>query len=340
MMARGLLALSSLALLGAVAVRASVPETGPISVHEEVVTQDRLPRALSGFGFFADPAMQEPAPGVIPYRLNTPLYSDGADKLRFIYVPQGEQLRADGEGLLKFPVGTALIKTFAFGEGDARRLIETRVMLHRADGWLALPYKWNEGQSDARLVVAGGRMPVTTPTGEEISYRIPNKNQCKECHGLDGEVIPLGPKARNLSHDWLEGMVSSAKLDHLPDTHDTMPLWEERESADLNLAARAYLDANCAHCHRPGATASNSGLDLRWEQDDPESIGIMKRPVAAGRGAGGLLYSIVPGDPDNSILLYRLNSTEPGIAMPELGKGTVDRDGVSIVRRWIEEMHQ
>jgi uncharacterized repeat protein (TIGR03806 family) len=334
MIARGLLALSALALLGAVAVRATVP----IVVQESVILEDRMPRVISEFGFFADHALQVPTAGVIPYRLNTPLYSDGADKLRFIYVPQGSQLGADGQGLLRFPVGTALIKTFAFGEGDDRKLIETRVMLHRADGWIALPYKWNDEQSEARLVVAGGRMPVTTPSGEEISYRIPNKNQCKECHGLDGEVIPLGPKARNLSHDWLNGMVASAKLDGMPATHDTMPLWEDRETADLNDAARAYLDVNCAHCHRPGATASNSGLDLLWEQDDPESIGIMKRPVAAGRGAGGLLYSIVPGQPDKSILLYRLDSIEPGVAMPELGKGTVDRDGVSIVRRWIEEM--
>lgn len=335
MRGRNLLALGSLALLGAVAVKA----TAPSSVQEEVILEDRLPRAISEFGFFADPASQLPARDVVPYRLNTPLFSDGADKLRFIYVPQGAQLEADGEGLLQFPIGTALIKTFAFGEGDARRLIETRVMLLRADGWIALPYRWNDDQSDARLVVAGGRLPITTPSGEEISYRIPNKNQCKECHGLNGEVIPLGPKARNLSHEWLEGMVSKARLDRMPGVHDTMPLWEERERADLDDTARAYLDVNCAHCHRPGATASNSGLDLRWEQEDPGAIGIMKRPVAAGRGAGGLLYSIVPGDPERSILLYRLDSIEPGVAMPELGKGTIDQDGVTIVRRWIKEMN-
>ncbi|HAU22412.1 MAG TPA: hypothetical protein DCS24_07430 [Erythrobacter sp.] len=335
MRGRNLLALGSLALLGAVAVKA----TAPSSVQEEVILEDRLPRAISEFGFFADPASQLPARDVVPYRLNTPLYSDGADKLRFIYVPQGAQLEADGEGLLQFPIGTALIKTFAFGEGDARRLIETRVMLLRADGWIALPYRWNDDQSDARLVVAGGRLPITTPSGEEISYRIPNKNQCKECHGLNGEVIPLGPKARNLSHEWLEGMVSKARLDRMPGVHDTMPLWEERARADLDDTARAYLDVNCAHCHRPGATASNSGLDLRWEQEDPGAIGIMKRPVAAGRGACGLLYSIVPGDPERSILLYRLDSIEPGVAMPELGKGTIDQDGVTIVRRWIKEMN-
>ena len=103
-------------------------------------------------------------------------------------------------------------------------------------------------------------------------------------------------------------------------------------------AARAYLDVNCAHCHRPGATASNSGLDLRWEQKSPEALGIGKRPVAAGRGAGGHLFDIVPGAPDASILTYRMASSEPGVAMPELGKATVDDDGLDIVRRWIAEM--
>ena len=108
-------------------------------------------------------------------------------------------MAADGEGLIDIPVGAALIKTFAFGEGGERRLIETRVLLHRADGWLALPYLWNEEQTDARLAIAGARVDVTTPQGEEISYRVPNKNQCKDCHGLDGAVVPIGPKARNLS---------------------------------------------------------------------------------------------------------------------------------------------
>ncbi|MEM8725960.1 MAG: hypothetical protein AAGE86_10615, partial [Pseudomonadota bacterium] len=104
--------------------------------------------------------------------------------------------------------------------------------------------------------------------------------------------------------------------------------------------ARAYLDVKCAHCHQPGGGASNSGLDLRWEQDDPHAIGIRKPPVAAGRGSGGRTVSVKPGDPDASILLYRMSSTEPGVAMPELGKGTVDPDGVAVVRKWIAEMDQ
>ncbi len=308
----------------------------PPQVNDVVVTETRLPRALSDFGFFADAAKQVPVNGVTPYRLNTPLYSDGAMKLRFLYLPAGARAVSDGEGLLSLPVGSALIKTFAFGDGEDRRLIETRVLLHRADGWLALPYKWNDEQTDAKLAIAGARVDLTTPRGESISYRVPNKNQCKECHGLAGEVVPIGPKARNLSHDWQVSLVSAGLLDEVSGTERALPLWEDRMMATPDAAARAYLDVNCAHCHQPGATASNSGLDLRWEQTLPDAIGIGKRPVAAGRGSGGLMFDIVPGKPDESILVHRMKSNDPGVAMPELGKSTIDEDGVAVVARWIE----
>ncbi len=324
----------ALALAGAAAqARRATPE-----VSQAAILEDRMPQSLAEFGFFIDAPRQVPAPGVIPYRLNTPLYSDGAEKLRFAFVPGGMRARADGEALLQFPVGSALIKTFAFGSGAQRRLIETRVLLHRADGWVALPYRWNEEQTEARLVLAGARLELTSAAGESFSYRIPNRNQCKECHGLDDAVTPIGPKARNLSHDWLASFVAAGHLDTVPAGADRLPLWEAREKVSVATAARAYLDVNCAHCHQPGATASNSGLDLRWEQDEVHAIGIFKRPVAAGRGAGGHEFGIVPGQPDASILLYRMESVEPGVAMPELGKATVDPEGVAAVRQWIANM--
>ncbi|MBX7495517.1 hypothetical protein K3172_06555 [Qipengyuania sp. 6B39] len=326
------------AIFGAALLSAVAAMAVPRIDRDAAIQQDGLPRTLSAYGFFIDPRAQVPDAGVVPYRLNTPLFSDGAEKLRFVYLPDGTQATADGENLLAFPVGTALIKTFAFEEAGERRLIETRVLLHRADGWLALPYVWNAEQSDATLAVAGARIDLTTPKGEAISYRVPNKNQCKECHGLDGAVTPIGPKARNLSRTWLAEMVEHGHLDRMPADANQLPLWENRESASLTSAARAYLDVNCAHCHRPGATASNSGLDLRWEQQDPHALGIGKRPVAAGRGAGGHLFDIVPGKPGESILTYRMSTTEPGVAMPEIGKETVDEDGLAVVRRWIEEM--
>jgi uncharacterized repeat protein (TIGR03806 family) len=330
-----LLGAAALALAGSVALHPGRGAAEPVAAVSDAAVLDGMPAMLAEYGFFTDAAAQVPAGGVTPYRLNTPLYSDGADKLRFVYVPQGQRLAADGEGLLRFPVGTALIKTFAFGEGTQRRLIETRVLLHRSEGWVALPYRWNDEQTVAELALAGGRTQVVTPAGETISYRIPNKNQCKECHGLEGAVVPIGPKAHNMDARWLEAMLGS-----VPQGADTMPRWETRAQAPAEAAARAYLDVNCAHCHRPGATASNSGLDLRWEQREPQAFGVFKRPVAAGRGSGGLEFGIVPGQPQASILVHRMDSTEPGVAMPELGKSTVDREGLGVVARWIEGMAQ
>lgn len=330
-----LLALA-LATLGGVVVNARLMMP-PVS--DAAITGPSFPAKLSEFGFFIHPDTQTPNLGVVPYALNTPLWSDGAEKLRFIYLPEGTRLAADGEGLLKFPVGAAIIKTFAFGEGAERRLIETRVLLNRPDGWVALPYRWNAEQTEATLALAGGRLDLVTPAGEAISYAIPNKNQCKGCHAKDGQVIPIGPKARNLSIRWMGQMLDGGALDRLPPGAATMPVWAAySEKRPVEPFARAYLDVNCAHCHQPGGGASNSGLDLRWEQADPHAIGVLKRPVAAGRGAGGHDFSVLPGQPDKSILLYRLDSAEPGIAMPELGKASVDRQGVAVVRRWIAEM--
>ena len=334
-----ILASALAALAGAMA--ASAPDTAartPASVNN-IAVMEGMPRQLSDYRFFFR-LRDHDSLQAVGYELNTPLYSDGADKLRFAYIPSGKQIIADGEGLLQFPVGSALIKTFAFGEGADRRLIETRVLLHRTDGWLALPYRWNEEQTDARLAVAGARIPITRPDGAEISYRIPNKNQCKQCHVKDGVVTPIGPKARNLDGAWLEQMVERGLLDAVPAASDSVPDWHEREGGDTASLARAYLDVNCAHCHQPGGMASNSGLDLRWEQDDPHAIGIRKPPVAAGRGAGGLAVSIGPGAPERSIMIHRMSSTEPGVAMPELGKNTVDEEGLAVLTRWVLEMPQ
>lgn len=330
------LLLIACAAFGAVLARADV--IGPPPVNDAAIQGAGFPAKLSDFGFFTQPGLQMPSRTIHPYALNTPLWSDGADKLRFIYLPEGTQLIANGEGLLQFPVGAAIIKTFAFGQGADRRLIETRVLLHRADGWTALPYRWNAEQTEATLALAGGRIDLTTPSGEAISYAIPNKNQCKSCHGKDGDVIPIGPKARNLSSEWLGDMGRKGWLVGDLAGGDRLPDWRTHATGPAAPLARAYLDVNCAHCHQPGGAASNSGLDLRWEQDGTHALGIMKRPVAAGRGAGGHEFSVLPGQPDRSILLYRMDSAEPGIAMPELGKASIDREGGAVVRRWILEM--
>ncbi|WP_374283439.1 SO2930 family diheme c-type cytochrome [Novosphingobium sp.] len=325
-------ALLAAALLAGAAIAAAPPGAPP--VNDAAITGAGFPATLADYGFFADGAAQRPAAGVTPYRLQTPLWSDGAEKLRFAYVPKGAQARAQGAGLLDFPVGSALIKSFKLGD----KLVETRVLLHRADGWVALPYQWNADQTEARLVLGGARLPLTAPGGQAISYAIPNKNQCKECHAVDGAVTPIGPKAWNLSAEWLAGFARSGRLDAVPTVARRVPLWEDRDKAPVAMAARGYLEANCAHCHNPRGAASNSGLYLGWDVTDPVQLGVGKRPVAAGRGAGNLEFDVVPGDPAHSILAYRMASLEGGVAMPEVGRSVVDSAGQAVVERWIREM--
>lgn len=324
-----LLAAAALLVATALAAKPAAPQ-----INNAAIVGSGFAQTLSEYGFFADAAARRPAGGVTPYRLNTPLWSDGADKSRFVYVPAGLTAKARGEGLLDLPVGSALIKSFAFGG----KLIETRVLLHRPEGWVALPYRWNAEQTEARLVLAGARVPLTAPDGQAISYAIPNKNQCKECHALDGKVTPIGPKAWNLSAQWLGAFAKAGHLDRVPVVKHRVPVWEERARAPVADAARGYLEASCAHCHNPAGAASNSGLFLGWNVTDPISLGVGKRPVAAGRGSLGLEFDVVPGDPDHSILYGRMASLEGGVAMPELGRSIRDPAGEAAVRAWIAAM--
>lgn len=315
---------------------------GAKGVDDAVVTADALPPKLSAFGFFTDLAARTPAARVTPYQLNTPLFSDYTDKHRYLYVPAGAKLGYDPKGVLAFPVGAALIKTFGYGEGAGFKPIETRLLLRRASGWVALPYVWDADGRDATLRRAGTRLPVTftDPVGQTrtISYGIPNVNQCKDCHALSNVLTPIGPTARNLNDGrQLEQLHAAGLLDRLPADAPRLARWNDPK-APLDARARAYLEVNCAHCHNPRGAASNSGLFLQSDQPDATARGLLKPPVAAGRGSGGRMYAIVPGKPDESILLHRMGSTEPGVAMPELGRTTNHDQALAMLREWITAM--
>ena len=318
------------------------------SVADAVIMGDALPQRLSEYRFFLDSAATQPNARVEPYTLNTPLFSDYAEKFRFIYVPPGQKIGYRADGVLDFPVGSALIKSFGY-PADMRapdrdvRILETRVLLRRASGWIALPYVWNAERTEAVLRRGGTRIDVqwTDLKGARraISYAVPNQNQCKECHGAAGAIIPIGPRARNLNDGRrLERLYARGLLDVVPADAPRLPRWDDPASGSVDKRARAYLDVNCAHCHSRAGAASNSGLFLGFDEQDRVAIGVGKRPVAAGRGSGGLDLDIAPGHPDRSILLYRMDTTEPGIAMPEVGRATVHDEAVALMRQWIAAM--
>ena len=171
---------------------------------------------------------------------------------------------------------------------------------------------------------------------------MPNANQCKNCHAEhDNKSTPLGPKARHLNKDGqLEAMVAAGQLTGAPDptTWPKAPDAFDASTGTLDQRARAWLDINCGHCHNPKGLARTSGLYLDITETDPAVFGVCKPPVATGRGSGGLQYDILPGQPDQSILVYRISSTAAEVKMPELGRNLVHEEGVALIREWITSM--
>lgn len=333
----------------------SVADAAP---NDAAILAKTPPKLLSEFGLFDDLRSQKPTAGVTLFDLATPLFSDGALKRRFVYLPTGKSATYVADEAFEFPVGATLIKSFGF-PADFRapeknvRLIETRLLIRQETGWQAWAYVWNAEQTDAELKIVGAKVDVSVVdkngAAVNFTYAVPNKNQCKACHSVNGDLVPLGPKARNLNRDLdyaggtenqLAHWVANGMLAGAPAMTDIqqVPNWLDTAQS-LNARARAWLDVNCAHCHRREGPASNSGLFLTYGEPPGPAIGIGKRPVAAGKGSGGREFDIAPGEPDNSILLYRVESTEPGVMMPELGRHIADPDGVDLLRQWIAGLH-
>jgi uncharacterized repeat protein (TIGR03806 family) len=315
---------------------------------------------------------------VVPYDLNTPLFSDYAHKLRTMWLPAGAAARYSPNQSFDFPVGTIISKTFYYPRAGAAaavlrtydqsrdfsgasldlnnvRLVETRLLVRRDGGWVALPYVWNAEQSDAELARTGDEVPLELVAAdgarEALTYVVPNENQCAGCHVTNlktKSILPIGLKARHLNRDYAYPGGAENQLVHLahigylsgapaPRDAPRNANWLD-DSQSLEARARAYLDVNCGHCHSNTGPADTTSLVFDTDTPLDRHLGLCKPPVAAGRGTGDHLYDIVPGHPDDSILPFRMASREPGVMMPEQGRDTVHREGLALIRDWIAAM--
>lgn len=350
---------------------------------------------LSDYNLFLDPG--DPTTGSneqgIPYDLSTPLFTDYATKYRFVFVPEGKVATYSDHEVIEFPVGTVLVKTFSMPENTANRgsnetHIETRLLIHRSDGWTALPYYW-DSETDASYIVTGKSVEMAiTHDGEslEFEYAVPQKNQCTNCHAvvpvLDKNdpqdkrksiFKPIGPKARFLNYDYdygsqvenqlahweSEGILTSVPVDKT--TIKSAPIFDDTTvlsnltNEELTVMARGYLDINCAHCHRQELTipedsyagaAGDSGLTVEFNRDydaDPGKFGICKTAVAGGYPADENGYNqyprdVIPQHADRSYLLYRMNTNDGRHKMPELGQGSIHKEGVELIKAWINAL--
>ena len=314
------------------------------------------PRLLSEWGLFKGAlAEQAPVEGVLPYELNAHLFSDYTTKRRFIRLPKGQKMKYHAKDSFEFPVGTVIAKTFSYptdmrDSGLGESLLETRIEFREASGWYGYSYIWNDEQTDADLSLGGGSLDVSWihKDGQEraLKYVVPDANQCIACHSSYKTFEPIGTTARNLNRVGKQGGENQLTLwnhlgliDGLASDPPRMANYEDSNSGSLDDRARAWLDVNCAHCHRPGGSARSSGLHFQYGQQNMEKLGVWKSPVATGRGSGGRLYDIVPGKPEQSILMHRIESSETGVRMPNLARSIPHLEGVELIRNWILEMN-
>lgn len=327
-------------------------------VDINTVNFDQMPFSkLSDYGFFKGKIREfNPGKGVVLYEPASSLFTDYAFKTRYIWMPDGASatIQDDSEGTIDFPENTVLIKNFYY-PADFRnplekiRVIETRIMVKKNGAWEAFPYLWNEEQTDAIYKAVGAEVSVDwvdqQGQAQFVKYIVPNQAQCKSCHNSNEVMVPLGVKAKQLNHalpgkgNQLIAWEEAGYLEELKPLQAYPAMVDYSDiSSDLNLRAKAYLDSNCAHCHRAEGPASTSGLFLNYEETDPAKLGVFKTPVAAGFGAGSFTYAIWPGKSNESILTYRMGTNQVGAAMPEIGRGLVHREGLELIKAWIDAM--
>jgi uncharacterized repeat protein (TIGR03806 family) len=318
----------------------------------------------------------------IPFSLSTPLFTDYATKYRYVFVPDGEAANYSDNEVMDFPIGTVLAKTFSLPDNTADRdgaetIIETRLLINRESGWKALPYYW-ETTSDAKLSISAVSIDsslIHDGETKDFTYVVPSAGQCTACHSIiplesSGDTLsvfkPIGPKARFLNNNYAYESGTENQLTHWVDagiltgapadlsTIDTAATLSDTDviadmsDNQLELAARSYLDINCAHCHRSKLSlaegdytgiAGSSGLHIEFNRDfdtSPETFGVCKSALAGGNTDYPL--DVIPGYSEVSYLPYRMNTNLERHRMPALGRSTIHTEGVELVKAWIDSM--
>lgn len=312
------------------AARASLPQR---PINERCFGSIEPPRRLTEHPCF-DGDVARPAEALVSYGVRAPLWSDGADKARFMAIPDGASFSVSDRGEWQLPRDGVLVKEFAL---NGRRL-ETRFLTRQPDGaYRFYTYAFVDGQDDAELTLDG----ATIDLGGE-TWTVPSERDCQRCHTRAAGVA-LGLQSAQLDRSWHYGS-SLEDADQL-EALFAIGFVEDRQRPTFSLAdyvddsatpaerARAYLHANCSHCHRPGGVAIGT-LDLRADVSF-KSMDVCMTLPGFGDPTGKDGRILVPGEPDRSILYLRLRSIAPNFAMPPLGRSVVDPMTEELFRSWI-----
>ena len=297
-----------------------------------------FPQKLSETGCVDPDTPSEPAPGLIPYIVQMPLWSDGATKRRWMALPDGAQLTIDELGRWELPVGSVLVKEFT---ADGVR-VETRLMMRHDDGgWGYYTYRWDDDGADATLVTTGST--VDTPGRR---WTIPSRSQCVQCH-TEAAADTLGLTTEQLNREadlWEVGSANQIEVFRRmtlfaedPGPPEALPAYPTPDDAAASLRdrARAYLDVQCASCHQPDSTAPTA-LDLRSATPLSQTQACDEPPQDGDLGLADARV-VAPGAPERSVLLERMLRLD-GDRMPRVGSEVVDVQGTELIEAWIDEL--
>ena len=337
----------------------------PVTVD---LTQVPYPK-LSDYNFFEGPIKdQKPSLDVLPYEPASSLFTDYAIKKRFIWMPRGVKGTFNGvNNVIELPVGAALIKSFYYDNvqpNNTTRIIETRIMIRKASGWIFAEYVWNEEQTEAYLNMNGSSTGVTWKDENNIiktasNYRIPSGEQCLICHKVDSDqgsgvvsvAIPIGIKPQNLNFNYnyissnenqLSKWVEQNYLENAIPSNIESTVNYKDTSKPLELRVRSYLDINCAHCHQEGSHCSYRPMRFAFSEtgnvNGKTNQGVCVDTQDMAGFPESLSKIINPSNVDRSMLYYRLNTEEEGYRMPLLGRSIIHEEGVNLIRDYINSL--
>lgn len=326
----------------------------PKTVALEIVVPSSVFEQLSDYHFFKGAIKDmQPNEGLVPYQLINPSYLLHGQFNNFVYVPKGQIVPYNEEDILKFPVGTCLIKNAFFFLNDqdtskGKRIVETQLLIHRTNGWEAYSYEWNEAQTEAKLHKDSKDIFVETNDGKSNTfvsvYPLMSQTQCKGCHAANKPLSPIGPKVSNLNSDMTYGDKKTRnQLDmwatlgilkglKCPATSPRMPIWSD-QTEDIENRALAYLDVHCAHCH-----ADKNTLDLRYNALDSTHATLFNKCNAASIYAGKNEVYILPNHPKKSAVFYSMSAPFNHALVVDNKAGRHHVEGLQLIEQWISSM--
>ncbi len=310
-------------------VRMLIPSRSP--------TPDAIPTLLSETGCRSPSDITQPYSGLLPYDLNAPFWSDGADKVRYIGLPNGTTITRNVDNDWEFPNGTVIVKDFRLNGN----LVETRHLMRHPDGvWAGYTYEWNAQQTEATRVKGG----KTVFTNAHL-WIYPSESQCMECH-TSAAGFALGPETAQLNKVFTYPSTSRAEnqletIGHLlmftsplTESASNLPILTDPSDVDASssLRARAYLHTNCSQCHRPGGPTPST-MDLRYTTSLSDTNACDKAPLNGNLGIADARL-IAPGDAARSLIIERARLRDSH-GMPPLGSNSVDTNGIDLLSAWI-----